>query len=227
MPVIGATEERSYSYDPLRTALMIIDMQRDFIESGGACDVLGADVRPLQAIVPQVVALLTFARKAGLRIVHTRYGFRPDLSDLSEAVRLQSRAAGGEYGTLGPLGRMFVVGEAGFGIVADLIPLPDEIVVDKPTFGAFAGSDLHRRLSQERIDHLIVCGVTTQCCVESSVREAVDLGYFVLTVQDACAAFEPALHEATFRAIASEAHLFGWIASTADVIASFPVRVDA
>lgn len=227
MPVISATEGRAYEFEPNKTALIIVDMQRDFIESGGACDMLGADVKLLQSVVPHVCQLLAFARKVGLRVVHTRYGFKRDLSNLSPAIRMQSRAAGGEYGTPGPLGLMFVEGEAGFGIIPALMPLSNELVVNKPTFGVFAGSDLHSQLSQEGIDHLIFCGVTTQCCVESSIREAVDRNYFVLTVHDACAAFEPALHEATFRAIASEAHLFGWIASTMNVVASLPDGIAA
>jgi biuret amidohydrolase len=216
---IDARDGRSFAFKPGHTALLLIDMQRDFIEDGGACGMLGANVKPLQAIVPNVKALLDRARAAGMVIAHTRYGFRKDLSNLALPVREQSRAAGGEYGTPGPLGRMYVEGEPGFQIIAELTPQPGEIVVNKPTFGAFVGSDLHTQLDRRGITHLIVCGVTTQCCVENTLREAVDLGYYVLTVEDGCAAFEQHHHDATLAAIASEGHLFGWIAQANDVLA--------
>lgn len=215
---IFAKHERRFTFDLRSTALVLIDMQRDFVEDGGACDFLGANVKPLQAIVPNVAALLDQARRSGMTIAHTRYGFKKDLSNLSDSVRLQSRSAGGEYGTAGPLGSMFVEGEPGFQIIPQLAPAAGEIVVNKPTFGAFVGSDLHAQLDRRGATHLIFCGVTTQCCVENSLREAVDLGYFVLTVADGCAAFDPELHEGTLHAIASEGHLFGWIANSADVL---------
>ena len=217
---VTASGNRTFEFEPKRTALIIIDMQRDFIEDGGACATLGANVKPLQGIIPNVVALLSLAREIGMCVVHTRYGFKRDLSDLAEQVRLQSKAAGGEYGTFGPLGRMFVEGERGFQIIPELTPRSAEIVINKPTFGAFLGSDLHAQLDRRGITHLIMCGVTTQCCVESSLREAVDLGYYVLTVEDGCAAFERPLHDATIRAIASEGHLFGWTATVSSILAS-------
>ena len=215
---IATTGGRTFGVDPARTALILIDMQRDFIEDGGACGVLGANVKPLQAIVPNVARALAFARQSAMTVAYTRYGFRRDLSNLAEQVRLQSRAAGGEYGTQGPLGLMYVEGEPGFEIIPELAPRDGEIVVEKPTFGAFISTNLHAQLQRRGATHLVFCGVTTQCCVESSLREAVDLGYFVLTLEDGCAAFEQELHDATLRAIASEGHLFGWTAPTAALV---------
>jgi biuret amidohydrolase len=217
---IATSGNRTFECDPKHTALVIIDMQRDFVEDGGACGVLGANVKLAQAIIPNVASLLGFAREMGLCVAHTRYGFKRDLSNLAESVRRQSKEAGGEYGTQGPLGLMYVEGEPGFEIIPQLSPRPGEIVVNKPTFGAFVGSDLHAQLDRRGITHLIFCGVTTQCCVESSVREALDLGYFIMTVEDGCAAFEQDLHDATMRAISSEGHLFGWTTSAASVLAS-------
>lgn len=126
-------------------------------------------------------------------------------------MREQSREAGGEYGTPGPLGRILTEGEPGFEIIEPLTPRPDEIVVNKSTFGAFTYTDLDEQLKERGITHVVICGVTTQCCVECTLREAVDRGYFVLTLDDCCGAFEDELQEGTLRAIQSEGHLFGWI----------------
>lgn len=216
--VVPSGPGRTFEYDPATAALVLIDMQRDFIESGGACGVLGANVKPLQAIIPAAQRALDFAREQGMCVVHTRYGFKRDLSNLSESVRRQSKAAGGEYGTPGPLGLMYVEGEAGFEIIPELTPAAGEIIINKPTFGAFSGSNLNKILRERGITHLVFGGVTTQCCVESSIREAVDLGYYVLTLSDCCAAFEEPLHEATMKAIASEGFLFGWIATCNDFV---------
>ena len=214
---VPAADGRGFGFDPATTALIIIDMQRDFIDDEGACAAVGADVKPLQAIVPRVAALLQAARGAGLTVVHTRYGFKADCSDLFEAVRRQSRDAGGEYGTPGPLGRILIRGEPGFEIVEPLTPQPDEIIIDKPTFGAFAASTLDTILRSRGVTPLLVSGVTTQCCVECTIREAVDRGYYVCTVEDCCGAFEADLHANTIKAIQSEGHLFGWVARAADI----------
>ena len=211
--------DRAFDFAFETTALIIVDMQRDFIEDGGACGVLGADVKPLQEIIPRVRALLDLFREAGAVIVHTRYGFKPDLSDLPEPVRQQSRDAGGEYGSAGPLGRILTQGEDGFELIPELEPAPGEIVVDKSTFGAFTNTELDKTLRGKGVTHVVVCGVTTQCCVEGTLREAVDRGYYVLTVEDCCGAFEPELHQGTMSVIQSEGHLFGWI-STSDEIGS-------
>lgn len=217
-PVMSiAGRGRIFECDPRSTALIVVDMQYDFVDSAGACAIGGFKVAPLQATVPNVQALLELARLAGIAVAYTRYGFRPDLSDLPESVRRQSRDAGGEYGSMGPLGRIMVQGEPGHAILKELEPRREEVIFDKSTFGAFQSTSLEHFLHARGISHLWIAGVTTQCCVESTVREAVDRGFYVLTVDDACAAFDAALHEATLRAIESEGYLFGWIADTAAV----------
>jgi nicotinamidase-related amidase len=195
-------------------------MQRDFVETEGACGAGGMNVAPLQDVVPRVRSLLDLFRDEGATIVHTRYGFRPDMSDLPEPVRLQSKEAGGEYGTPGPLGRILTQGEPGFQIIEQLTPKPGETVIDKSTFGAFANTELDNVLRGKGISHVMICGVTTQCCVEGTLREAIDRGYFVLTVADCCGAFEQALQTGTLNAIQSEGHLFGWIADSTDILAA-------
>jgi biuret amidohydrolase len=215
---INSFSNRSFACEASRTALVIVDMQRDFIEDGGACGAGGMNVKALQDVVPRVRTLLNMARNVGFQIVHTRYGFKSDLSDPPEAVRQQSRDAGGEYGTPGPLGRILTQGEAGFQILPELQPAEGELVIDKSTFGAFTHTGLDATLRAKGISHIILCGVTTQCCVEGTLREAIDRGYFVLTLADCCGAFEPELQEGTLRAIQSEGHLLGWIAGLDDVL---------
>ncbi len=219
MPDVPCRHDRSFPLVPERTALLVIDMQRDFIDPEGAAALAGADTAPLAAIVPAVARLLAAARAAGLLVVHTREGHRPDLSDLTDAKREQYAASGIPVGAPGPLGRRFVRGEDGNAIVAALAPAPGEAVIDKPGFSAFHHTDLHERLVARGIDRLILTGVTAQCCVHSTLRAAVDHGYRCLTAEDGIAAFEPALHAATLAMIASEGHLFGWIAGV-DAIAA-------
>lgn len=222
VPCVGS---RTFSFRPRRTAFVSVDMQHDFVSGNGACGAAGIDMTAVQAVIPNLQRVLAVMRGAGATVVHTRYGFRPDLSNLPESVRRQSRDAGGEYGTPGPMGRILIEGEKGFQIIPEMTPRDGEIVIDKATFGAFTDTDLHRRLQSRRITHLIIGGVTTQCCVEGTLREAVDRGYFCLTLRDGSGAFEPELHEGTMRAIQSEGHLFGWIADCENVVAA--VRASA
>jgi nicotinamidase-related amidase len=192
-----------------RTALLVIDMQRDFLDPEGMSGVLGEDVTALRAIVPTLRRALTAARRAGLTILHTREGYAPDLSDVHGA-----KAERGGIGREGPLGRFLIRGEAGQEIVAELRPASGEAVIDKPGFSAFYRTDLEARLGARGISHLVLGGVTSQCCVHSTLRDAVDRGFTCLTLADGTAAFDPELHRATLAIIQGEGHLFGWIADT-------------
>ena len=216
MITVPAFSGRSFSFPPEKTALLLIDMQRDFIDNVDA----NGESGPVQAIVPALRGLLDASRDAGLTIAHTREGHVPDLSDLHDAKRERSRDAGAEIGAEGAMGRYLVRGEYGHDFIDDLRPLPGEWVIDKPGFGAFYATDLELRLQARGITHLIIGGVTTQCCVQSTLREAVDRGYRCLTLADGCATFDMALHDATMAIIQSEGNLFGWIATCTDVAAA-------
>ncbi len=216
MPSIPCTENRSFTFEPATTALILIDMQRDFLHPDGASGDSEFDLGPLQAIVPNLQPLLHAARNSAMTIAHTREGHNPDLSDLTDLKRERSRDAGAEIGGTGPLGRYLVRGERGHDFIDELRPQAGEWVIDKPGFGAFYATDLEARLRIGKITHLIIGGVTTQCCVQSTLREAVDRGFRCMTLADGCAAFDPALHKATLDMIQSEGHLFGWIGTCAD-----------
>lgn len=200
-----------------KAALVVIDMQRDFLDPRGAFGTAGLDTSPLRAIVPTVRRVIAAARAAGMLVVHTREGHEPGLSDLTEAKQQRSRSCGCEIGERGPLGRFLVRGEPGHAIIAELAPRVGEPVIDKPGFGAFYRTDLQALLHEREITHLVLTGVTTECCVQSTLREAVDRGFCCLTLEDACAAYDRAQHDAALALVRhnTEAQLFGWCA-TAD-----------
>ncbi len=209
---------RVFAFESNAVALLVIDMQRDFCSPDGASGKAGENLAPVRAIIPLLQRVVAAARERGLSVIHTREGHVPDLSDLSEAKRARSRDAGAEIGAKGPLGRFLVRGEYGHDFIDELQPLEGEAVFDKPGFGAFYSTTLDEHLRLRKVSHLVITGVTTQCCVQSTLREGVDRGYYCLTLEDCCAAFERRWHDATFDIIASEGHLFGSVSSGAAFI---------
>lgn len=203
--------------DPVRTALVVIDMQRDFLEPGGFGASLGNDVSLLAAAIPPIRRVLAAARAAGLLVVHTREGHRPDLTD-APPHKIASGSPRALIGTPGPMGRILIRGEPGHDLVPELAPLPGEPVIDKPGKGAFHQTDLALILANRRIDTLIVTGVTTEVCVHSTVREACDHGLRTITLADCCASYFPDLHAAALRMIPSQGGVFGWLADSAPVV---------
>jgi nicotinamidase-related amidase len=198
-----------YQFDSRRTALVVIDMQRDFVEEGGFGSVLGNDVRLLTIIVPTVAKLLVLAREHGMLVVHTRESHLPDLSDCPPAKLKRGNPTLG-IGDEGPMGRILVRGEPGNQILPLLAPQDGELVIDKPGKGAFYATDLHARLQARGITHLLFAGVTTEVCVQTSMREANDRGYECLIVEDACASYFPVFHQATLAMLTAQGGIVGW-----------------
>ncbi|MFO1310468.1 MAG: isochorismatase family cysteine hydrolase [Burkholderiales bacterium] len=207
--------------DPRTTALVIIDMQRDFLEPGGFGETLGNDVSLLAAAVAPCRAVLDAARRLGMLVVHTREGHRPDLSDAPLA-KIERGSPSLRIGAQGPMGRILVRGEAGHDIVPALAPVPGEPVVDKPGKGAFFATDLHEILRNRRIDTLIVGGVTTEVCVHTTVREANDRGYRCLVPGDCCASYFPEFHAAGLAMIKAQGGIFGWVTDSRRLLAALP-----
>jgi biuret amidohydrolase len=208
-----------FAFDPARAALLIIDMQRDFVEPGGFGAALGNDVSRLRPAIAPLRALLAAARRAGLCVIHTREGHNPDLSDLHETKRLRGHGAL-TIGDMGPMGRILIVGEPGHDIIPELAPIPGEPVVDKPGKGAFYNTELAAILHTRRISQLIVCGVTTEVCVHTTVREANDRGIDCLVLSDCTASYFPEFHETALKMIVAQGGIFGWVAASQDVIAA-------
>jgi len=208
-----------YAFDPSTTALVVIDMQRDFVERGGFGEALGNDVSRLTAIVPTVRALLGWARAHDLRVFHTREGHRPDLGDCPPAKRERGRPTL-RIGDKGPMGRILVDGEPGNDIVPELAPRAGETVIVKPGKGAFYSTKLDELLRSQRITHLILAGVTTEVCVQTTMREANDRGYECLLVEDATESYFPEFKQATLAMIHAQGGIVGWTAPFAAVRAS-------
>jgi len=215
MPTIAA-QPYDYSFPAGRLALIVIDMQRDFIEEGGFGSVLGNDVRPLGAIVPTVRRLLDGFRAAALPIIHTREGHRPDLADCPPAKRMRGKGALG-IGDKGPMGRILVDGEPGNDLVPELAARPGETVIVKPGKGAFYATPLGDLLKRQAIGHLVFAGVTTEVCVQTTMREANDRGYECLLAEDATESYFPEFKAATLAMIRAQGAIVGWTAPT-DVI---------
>jgi nicotinamidase-related amidase len=209
-----------YHFDVRHTALIVIDMQRDFIEEGGFGSMLGNDVGPLVDIVPTVAALLALARAENLLVIHTRESHLPDLSDCPPAKLRRGNPALG-IGDIGPMGRILVRGEVGNQIVPMLAPRGDEPVIDKPGKGAFYATQLEELLQERGITHLLFAGVTTEVCVQTSMREANDRGYECLLIEDACASYFPAFHVATLAMLSAQGGIVGWRAPLKSLQAVF------
>ncbi|MFJ9534099.1 cysteine hydrolase family protein [Herbaspirillum sp. NPDC101396] len=209
-----------YQFDSRRTALVVIDMQRDFVEEGGFGSVLGNDVRPLTIIVPTVAKLLALAREQNMLVVHTRESHLPDLSDCPPAKLKRGNPTLG-IGDEGPMGRILVRGEPGNQILPLLAPQDGELVIDKPGKGAFYATDLHAQLQARSITHLLFAGVTTEVCVQTSMREANDRGYECLIVEDACASYFPVFHQATLAMLTAQGGIVGWQAPLSTLQTAF------
>lgn len=216
MPSIAAAPF-PYAFPVPGVALLVIDMQRDFLEPGGFGASLGNDVAPLAAIVPTVRRLLDAFRSRGLPVIHTKEAHRPDLSDCPPAKRLRGTPHL-RIGDLGPMGRILIAGEPGNAIVPELAPQPGELVIEKPGKGAFYHTPLHTALTARGITHVILAGVTTEVCVQTTMREATDRGYECLLVEDATASYFPAFKQATLEMIRAQGALVGWTALAAQVL---------
>ncbi len=199
----------AFAADPDRWALVVIDMQRDFIEPGGFGESLGNDVARLAAIVPTVRALLETFRAKGWPIIHTRECHKPDLSDCPPAKR-ERGAPTRRIGDPGPMGRLLIAGEPGSDIVASLAPAAGEVVIDKPGKGAFYATDLGAILAARGIRQLVFAGVTTEVCVQTTMREANDRGYECLLIEDATESYFPEFKAATLAMIRAQGAIVGW-----------------
>jgi nicotinamidase-related amidase len=221
-PASVDAEPYPFTFAPARTALLIIDLQRDFLEPGGFGELLGNDVGLLSRVLEPTGRVLAAARAAGMLVVHTREGHRPDLADCPPAKLARGRLDTG-IGSPGPRGRILVRGEEGHDIVDDVAPATGEIVLDKPGKGSFYATDLELILRNHEITSLLVCGVTTEVCVHTTVREANDRGFECLVLSDCCGSYFPEFHEVGLRMIAAQGGIFGWVAPSSALLAALGV----
>lgn len=220
---MNSIEARPFAFElqPGRCALVVIDMQRDFVEPGGFGASLGNDVTRLQAAIEPIARLLAAWRRRGWPVLHTRECHRPDLSDCPPAKRDRGQPAL-RIGDPGPMGRLLVAGEPGAEIIPALAPWGGEWVIDKPGKGMFWATGLHERLQAAGITQLLLTGVTTEVCVQTSLREANDRGYECLLVEDATESYFPAYKQAVIEMVTAQGAIAGWSAPSAAVLAALP-----
>jgi len=216
MVEIERAEPFPFTFDVNATALIVIDMQRDFIEFGGFGTALGNDVTPLQSIVPATARLIAAARTARLPVIHTRECHVPDLSDCPPAKRNRGKLSL-RIGDDGPMGRILIAGEPGTSIVRELMPVDGEVVIDKPGKGAFYATHLNDYLTQLNTKSLIFAGVTTEVCVQTTMREANDRGYECLLATDATESYFPEFKAAAIEMIRAQGAICGWTAEVAEI----------
>jgi nicotinamidase-related amidase len=206
-------EPYEFKFDPKTTALLIIDMQRDFVEPGGFGEALGNDVSILRKTIAPIKNVLEACRKLGMMIVHTREGHRADLADCPPS-KLERGRPKRKIGDDGAMGRLLVRGEKGHDIIAELYPKPGEVVIDKPGKGAFYATDFEAILRNRGIKSLIVCGVTTEVCVNTTVREANDRGFNCVVLDDCVGSYFPEFQEAALAMIKAQGGIFGWVSDS-------------
>lgn len=203
-----------------KTALLVIDMQNDFCHPEGFCGHdLGADLSAVGAIVPRIQSVIEWCRERDLLVVYTRESHCSDLSDVSPSKQLRYTNAGYPVGTRGNMGRFLVQGEPGTALLSAFKPLPTELQLDKPAQSVFIATELETMLRDRGITHLLLTGVTTQCCVLASYRHASDLGFYCLLLEDCCAAFDPNEHQAAIAVVQSENGAIGWVATSETLLA--------
>ena len=217
MPVVAA-EPYPAEVEPSRTAFVIIDMQRDFLEPGGFGEALGNDVSLLRSTIAPAERVLSACRAAGLFVIHTREGHRPDLSDCPAA----KLTRGGQtfIGTEGPMGRILVRGEAGHDIIPELYPEAGEPIIDKPGKGSFYATDLELILKDRGVKSLVFCGVTTEVCVNTTMREANDRGFECLVLEDCVGSYFPEFQRVALEMIKAQGAIVGWVSNSTDFIDS-------
>lgn len=214
-----AAEPYSVQFDPDSTALLLIDMQRDFLEPGGFGEMLGNDVSLLRSAIEPCRNVLAVARDADITVIHTREGHRPDLMDAPESKLRRGKLDTG-IGDVGPMGRVLVRGEPGHDIIPELVPAEGEPVVDKPGKGAFYETDLDLILQNRDIKTLIVCGVTTEVCVHTTVRQANDRGYECIVLSDCVASYFPEFQRVGLEMIKAQGGIFGWVSTSQEAVAA-------
>jgi nicotinamidase-related amidase len=218
MPTVHA-RPYDFPFEPAHTAVLMIDMQRDFLEPGGFGAMLGNDVSLLRPIVPACARLLALARAKGMAVIHTQEAHDAQLADCPPSKRARGALSCG-IGDPGPLGRVLVAGEPGAGFVPELQPQPGDIVLRKPGKGAFHATSLDAILHAQGITHLLIGGVTTEVCVQSTMREANDRGYECLLVTDCAASYFPQFHAAVIEMVVAQGGIVGWAAPLAAVQAA-------
>ena len=213
--VLIQTRQHPFALALNQTALLVIDLQNDFCHADGFCsNSMGADISTVRTILPRIQKVIDWARTHEMLTIYTRESHKPDLSDATAAKKLRYENAGYPVGTIGKMGRFLVQGEQGCSLIDELQPLDTELQIDKPAQSIFIGTNLEAILRQRDITHLLFTGVTTECCVLGSYRQASDLGFYGLLLEDCCAAYSVQEHQAAIEVLLAENGAIGWVTSS-------------
>jgi biuret amidohydrolase len=218
------TDGHPFPLQLAQTALIVVDMQNAFCHPDGFCGrELGADLTAARSIIPRIQRTIAWARQQQISIVYTRESHAPDLSDLTPSKALRYANAGYPVGGVGKMGKFLIRGELGTELIDEIQPTKNELQIDKPAQSSFVGTDLAATLHQRKITHLLFTGVTTECCVLASYRQASDLGFYCLLLSDCCAAMSPIEHQAAIDVILSENGAIGWVTTSDRLLATCPI----
>ena len=225
MTIQIAAEPYRWPFDgefvPAHTALLCIDWQTDFCGPGGYVDTMGYDLNLTRAGVEPTRNVLDVVRRIpGMHVVHTREGHKPDLSDCPPNKLWRSKQMGAGIGDAGPCGRILIRGESGWDIIPELYPIAGEPIIDKPSKGAFSTTDIDLVLRNRGITHLIFTGITTDVCVHTIMREANDLGYECLLLEDCTGATDYGNYLAAVKMVTMQGGVFGAVADSQALIAA-------
>lgn len=213
--VLIQTRQHPFAIALERTALLVIDLQNDFCHADGFCsNGMGANISTVRTIIPQIQKVINWARTHGMIVIYTRESHKPDLSDATDCKKLRYENAGYPIGTIGKMGRFLIQGERGCALIDELKPLDTELQIDKPAQSVFIRTNLETILHQHNISHLLFTGVTTECCVLGSYRQASDLGFYGLLLEDCCAAYSAQEHQAAIAVLLGENGAIGWVTSS-------------
>jgi nicotinamidase-related amidase len=212
-----SAEPYTFEFDPTTTALMCIDFQRDFVEAGGFGETLGNDVSTLRVAIEPTQKVLAACRELEMLVIHTREGHRADLTDLFDSKRDRGNPSL-RIGEQGPMGRILVRGEAGHDFIPELRPIEGEVILDKPGKGSFYATDLETILRSRQITHIIMTGVTTEVCIQSTAREANDRGFECLILSDCTGSYFPQFHQYALEMFKAQGGIVGWIGSSTDLL---------
>src|SRR6516225_443989 len=210
MPTVSA-KPFDYEFGLDHVALVCIDMQRDFCLPGGFAESLGNDIKQLAPCIPVIAKLQAAFRKQGLPVIHTKECHKPDLSDLPTAKRNRGNPKI-KIGDVGPMGRILIDGEVGTDFVPENAPVDGELVVPKPGKDAFYNTILRDYLVTRNISHLVITGVTTDVCVQTTMLVANDRGYDCLLIEDGTESYFPEFKAVTLKALTAQGGIVGWTA---------------
>jgi len=213
--ILVPTYQHPFPLDLNQSALLVIDMQNAFCNLEGFCgNELKADLSAVRAMIPRLQRIVAWAREHGLLIIYTRESHLPDLSDVTPSKKQRYINAGYPIGSPSKMGYFLIRGEPGTQLIEELQPLDTELQIDKPAQSVFISTDLEAILRQRSINNLLFTGVTTECCVLGSYRQASDLGFYCLLLEDCCAALTPGEHQAAIDVLLGENGALGWVTSS-------------